>query len=151
VGGTEFSLNVLFGDLDEAPVGCSGVLVDHSVIGDLPFGRWDVADDDPRPFDRFHEDRLGAALGENSENGGARFLDLGVEGIVREVDLEVHGDSPFCGVSLNVELRAGPIDLGYDDLDRESGALGRLFISAVLEEIPLSVIPGTFGRDLRWG
>jgi len=151
VGGTEFCLNVLLGDLDKVSVGCSSVFVDHTIVVDLPSGRWDVADDDPRPFDGLHEDCLGAALGKNSEYGGARFLDLGVEGIVREVDLEVHGDSPFCGVSLDVELRAGPIDLGDDDLDWESGALGRLFILAVLEEIPLSVIPGTFGHDLRWG
>ena len=79
------------------------------------------------------------------------FFDLGVEGIVREVDLEVHGDSPFGGVSLYVELGAGSIDLRHDDLDWESSALGWLFVPAVLEDIPLSVIPGASGHNLRWG
>jgi len=151
VGGTEFCVNVLFGDLDKVSVGCPRVLVDHTIVVDLPSGHWDVADDNPRPFDRLHEYCLGAALGENSKNGGARFFDLGVKGIVREVDLEVHGDSPFSGVGLDIKLGTGPVDLRHDDLDWESGALGRLFIPAVLEDIPLSVIPGTSGRDLRWG
>jgi len=104
VRGTEFCLNVLLGDFDKVSVGHSGVFVDHTVIVDLPPGHWDVADNDPRPFDGLHEYCLGAALGENSENSGARFFDLGVKGIVREVDLEVHGDSPLCGVGLDIEL-----------------------------------------------
>jgi len=73
----EFCLDVLFGDSDEVSMGCSGVLVNHTIVADLPPGCRDVADDDSGPFNRLHEDRLRATLGKYSENGGMRLLRFG--------------------------------------------------------------------------
>ena len=60
----------------------------------------------------------------DTEDGGAGFLNLGVEGVVGEVDGQVEELCPFGGVGTDVEGGACPVDLRDDDLDGQGGSLG---------------------------
>ena len=110
---------------------------------------WDITDDDSGPFRGFDEDGLGATPCDDSKNCVPGLFNLGTHRVMGEEDGKVECRCPLSRVCLDVQGRAGAVDLADHDLYRHLCSPVRFLVFVELDHVSSSIVASVFDQ-LFW-